>query len=144
MAPGDSSPVPEITSIVLGFINFCQGQPFMTLQALHLPAYLEPLLKNRRKQGIQVTHPPAPQGIATANIIPRPWIHGNAMNNDQPLATTLSQFQLQNPFLLASAPPTASYEQIKRAFSVGWAGAVIKTKSAGMGWSSRIFSPVFT
>jgi len=49
------------------------------------------------------------------------------MNNDQSLTTTLGQFHLQNPFLLASAPPTASYEQIRRAFSVGWAGAVIKT-----------------
>ncbi|OPX72306.1 MAG: dihydropyrimidine dehydrogenase subunit B [Methanoregulaceae archaeon PtaU1.Bin059] len=49
------------------------------------------------------------------------------MNNDQSLATTLGQFHLQNPFLLSSAPPTASYEQIRRAFSVGWAGAVVKT-----------------
>jgi len=44
------------------------------------------------------------------------------MNNDQSLATTLGKFHLQNPFLLSSAPPTASYEQIRRAFSVGGQG----------------------
>lgn len=49
------------------------------------------------------------------------------VTSDTTLATTLGPFHLQNPFLLASAPPTASYEQIARAFSAGWAGAVIKT-----------------
>lgn len=49
------------------------------------------------------------------------------MTKDHPLATSLGPFHLENPFLLSSAPPTASYEQIRRAFSVGWAGAVIKT-----------------
>lgn len=49
------------------------------------------------------------------------------MTADHPLATTLGPFHLENPFLLSSAPPTASYEHIRRAFSVGWAGAVIKT-----------------
>ncbi len=33
----------------------------------------------------------------------------------------------ENPFILASAPPTANAEMIKRAFEAGWAGAVIKT-----------------
>jgi dihydropyrimidine dehydrogenase (NAD+) subunit PreA len=32
-----------------------------------------------------------------------------------------------NPFVLASAPPTASYELIRKAFSLGWGGAVTKT-----------------
>ncbi|MDR3565159.1 MAG: NAD-dependent dihydropyrimidine dehydrogenase subunit PreA [Negativicutes bacterium] len=32
-----------------------------------------------------------------------------------------------NPFLLASAPPAANGEMIKRAFSLGWGGAVTKT-----------------
>jgi dihydropyrimidine dehydrogenase (NAD+) subunit PreA len=32
-----------------------------------------------------------------------------------------------NPFILASAPPTASGEMIERAFELGWGGAVIKT-----------------
>ena len=33
----------------------------------------------------------------------------------------------ENPFLLASAPPTANAEMLLRAFEQGWAGAVIKT-----------------
>jgi len=33
----------------------------------------------------------------------------------------------ENPFVLASAPPTATYEMIARGFEAGWAGAVIKT-----------------
>ena len=49
------------------------------------------------------------------------------MNAGQSLTTTLGPFHLENPFMLSSAPPTASYEQIARAFSAGWAGAVIKT-----------------
>ena len=35
----------------------------------------------------------------------------------------------ENPFILASAPPTASFEQIDMAFKLGWAGAVTKTIS---------------
>ncbi|HNX96837.1 MAG TPA: NAD-dependent dihydropyrimidine dehydrogenase subunit PreA [Candidatus Aminicenantes bacterium] len=35
----------------------------------------------------------------------------------------------ENPFLLASAPPTADGEMIARAFEAGWAGAVTKTFS---------------
>jgi len=34
---------------------------------------------------------------------------------------------LENPFLLASAPPTASIEMIDRAFKAGWGGVVTKT-----------------
>ena len=34
---------------------------------------------------------------------------------------------LDSPFVLASAPPTANGEMIRRAFRAGWAGAVIKT-----------------
>ena len=33
----------------------------------------------------------------------------------------------ENPFVLASAPPTASVESIDKAFEMGWGGAVIKT-----------------
>lgn len=36
-------------------------------------------------------------------------------------------FTLQNPFLLASAPPTNTVEMMMRAFDLGWAGAVTKT-----------------
>jgi dihydropyrimidine dehydrogenase (NAD+) subunit PreA len=35
--------------------------------------------------------------------------------------------RFENPFLLASAPPTANKEMIARAFKAGWAGAVTKT-----------------
>ena len=35
--------------------------------------------------------------------------------------------RFENPFVLASGPPTANAEMIKRAFEAGWAGAVIKT-----------------
>jgi dihydropyrimidine dehydrogenase (NAD+) subunit PreA len=34
---------------------------------------------------------------------------------------------LDSPFLLASAPPTANGDMIRRAFEAGWSGAVIKT-----------------
>jgi dihydropyrimidine dehydrogenase (NAD+) subunit PreA len=34
---------------------------------------------------------------------------------------------LDSPFILASAPPTANGEMIRRAFRAGWSGAVIKT-----------------
>lgn len=33
----------------------------------------------------------------------------------------------ENPFVLASAPPTAGPDMIRRAFEAGWSGAVIKT-----------------
>jgi dihydropyrimidine dehydrogenase (NAD+) subunit PreA len=35
--------------------------------------------------------------------------------------------RFDNPFVLASGPPTANGEMIARAFEAGWAGAVIKT-----------------
>ena len=34
-----------------------------------------------------------------------------------------------NPFVLSSAPPTDSYEMVRRAFEAGWAGAIMKTTS---------------
>ncbi|MCK9317098.1 NAD-dependent dihydropyrimidine dehydrogenase subunit PreA [Methanoculleus sp.] len=46
---------------------------------------------------------------------------------DLSLETTVGPLTLKNPFLLASGPPTASGEQIRRAFRLGWAGAVTKT-----------------
>lgn len=36
---------------------------------------------------------------------------------------------LNNPFVLASAPPTKDYDSIKKAFAAGWAGAVTKSVS---------------
>jgi dihydropyrimidine dehydrogenase (NAD+) subunit PreA len=49
------------------------------------------------------------------------------MTTGPSLFTTLGSLQLENPFMLSSGPPTASAEQIKRAFGAGWGGAVIKT-----------------
>lgn len=43
------------------------------------------------------------------------------------LPTTLGSLTLENPFILASGPPTASADQIRHAFSLGWGGVVIKT-----------------
>src|SRR3954467_13355146 len=48
-----------------------------------------------------------------------------------PMKTTLSTrftgIDFENPFLLASAPPTESDSNIMRAFEAGWGGIVCKT-----------------
>ena len=43
------------------------------------------------------------------------------------LKTSVLGIDFENPFILASAPPTASVESIEKAFKMGWGGAVIKT-----------------
>ena len=43
------------------------------------------------------------------------------------LATTFTGLRFENPFLLASAPPTESDSNILRAFDAGWGGVVTKT-----------------
>ncbi|HYC61558.1 MAG TPA: NAD-dependent dihydropyrimidine dehydrogenase subunit PreA [Thermoanaerobaculia bacterium] len=43
------------------------------------------------------------------------------------LSTTFTGLKFENPFLLASAPPTESDANIMRAFEAGWGGVVIKT-----------------
>ena len=43
------------------------------------------------------------------------------------LATSFTGIQFENPFLLASAPPTESDANIMRAFEAGWGGVVVKT-----------------
>jgi dihydropyrimidine dehydrogenase (NAD+) subunit PreA len=43
------------------------------------------------------------------------------------LSTTFTGLKFENPFLLASAPPTESDSNIMRAFEAGWGGVVIKT-----------------
>ncbi len=43
------------------------------------------------------------------------------------LTTGFAGLDLPNPFILASAPPTATRAMIERAFAAGWGGAVIKT-----------------
>ena len=43
------------------------------------------------------------------------------------LASTFTGLRFENPFLLASAPPTESDTNIMRAFDAGWGGVVTKT-----------------
>ena len=43
------------------------------------------------------------------------------------LSTTFTGIRFDNPFLLASAPPTESDSNIMRAFEAGWGGVVTKT-----------------
>lgn len=43
------------------------------------------------------------------------------------LAATFTGLRFENPFLLASAPPTESDSNILRAFDAGWGGVVTKT-----------------
>lgn len=47
--------------------------------------------------------------------------------NSVDLGVTVGALRLENPFILASAPPTADGKFIRKAFDLGWAGAVIKT-----------------
>src|ERR1700754_1354480 len=43
------------------------------------------------------------------------------------LGVTFTRLRFDNPFLLASAPPTESDSNIMRAFDAGWGGVVTKT-----------------
>src|SRR5205085_8263626 len=43
------------------------------------------------------------------------------------LSSTFTGIRFENPFLLASAPPTESDSNILRAFEAGWGGVVTKT-----------------
>lgn len=53
---------------------------------------------------------------------------GITPNDSAPsLAVTVRGIRLPNPFLLASAPPTASIQGIRKALAMGWAGAALKT-----------------
>ena len=42
-------------------------------------------------------------------------------------SVTFTGIKFENPFLLSSAPPTESENNIKRAFDAGWGGVVVKT-----------------
>ena len=43
------------------------------------------------------------------------------------LSVTFTGIRFENPFMLASAPPTESESNILRAFEAGWGGVVTKT-----------------
>jgi len=47
------------------------------------------------------------------------------------LKTSVLGIDFENPFILASAPPTAKIESIDKAFTLGWGGAVLKTITPG-------------
>ena len=46
---------------------------------------------------------------------------------NQRLNTSFAGIPMTNPFVLASAPPSATPAMIERAFEAGWGGAVVKT-----------------
>lgn len=48
---------------------------------------------------------------------------------DVDLSVEYCGFKFVNPFILASAPPSDTYEMVRDAFRAGWAGAVLKTTS---------------
>jgi len=48
---------------------------------------------------------------------------------DVDLSIEYCGLHFENPFMLASAPPTDTYEMVRAAFRAGWAGAVLKTTS---------------
>ena len=43
------------------------------------------------------------------------------------LSVDFCGLKFENPFMLSSAPPTATWEMIRRAFDAGWGGVVAKT-----------------
>ena len=48
---------------------------------------------------------------------------------DVDLAVEYCGLRFESPFILASAPPSDTYEMVRDAFAKGWAGAVLKTTS---------------
>ena len=48
-------------------------------------------------------------------------------SNNVDLSVNICGIKFPNPFMLASAPPTARGEMIKKALKLGWGGAVLKT-----------------
>ena len=87
----------------------------MTIFGGDLQAHRMAVPRNRRTE--QSFYPPE---ATTRRMI-------NAMTHQPDLTSTLGTLTLKNPFILASAPPTASVEQILRGFRAGWGGAVVKT-----------------
>ena len=43
------------------------------------------------------------------------------------LSTSVLEIDFENPFILASAPPTTKIDSIDKAFDLAWGGAVLKT-----------------
>lgn len=57
------------------------------------------------------------------------------------LQTNFVGINMPNPFMLASAPPSTSAENIARSFERGWGGAVIKTVQYSPRWIKQNVSP---
>lgn len=57
------------------------------------------------------------------------------------LQTDFVGIKMPNPFMLASAPPSTSAEQIARSFERGWGGAVIKTVQYSPRWIKQNVNP---
>ena len=53
------------------------------------------------------------------------FLGGSTMGKN--LSVSFTGLRFENPFLLASAPPTESENNIMRAFDAGWGGVVTKT-----------------
>lgn len=49
------------------------------------------------------------------------------MAKDVDLSVEFCKLEFENPFMLSSAPPTATGDMIRRAFKAGWGGVVMKT-----------------
>src|SRR6478752_5396683 len=60
-----------------------------------------------------------------ARVVTEGSLTESAMANR--LEVTFTGLRFENPFLLASAPPTESDNNIMRAFDAGWGGVVTKT-----------------
>src|SRR5437879_2519510 len=63
----------------------------------------------------------------TAIIVSYSWLDPEVFIMAAKLAVTFTGLRFDNPFLLASAPPTESDTNIMRAFDAGWGGVVTKT-----------------
>ena len=57
------------------------------------------------------------------------------------LQTDFAGISMQNPFLLASAPPATNPDIIARSFEMGWGGAIIKTVQYTPRWIKRNVNP---
>jgi dihydropyrimidine dehydrogenase (NAD+) subunit PreA len=52
-----------------------------------------------------------------------------AIYAQQDLSCTFLGLRFENPFILAAAPSTDNLDMVRRAFRMGWAGAILKTTS---------------
>ena len=75
--------------------------------------------------GAVLSSRPGPFGPGLSWCYSQPFFKRTAMGPK--FTTTFTGLRFENPFLLASAPPTESDSNIMRAFDAGWGGVVTKT-----------------